>query len=117
MHEAGHSFHVFAANHLPYEQQKEVPMEFAEVASMGMELLATPAPGGFLRQRDAARALIDHLEGLILFWPYMAVVDAFQHWAYLNPAQASEPAQCDAAWSRLRARFMKGVDYAAWMTP
>ncbi len=112
LHESGHAFHVFESAGLPYFQQTEPPMEFAEVASMGMELLATPHLGAFYDRKDAARALIDHLEGLILFWPYMAVVDAFQHWAYLNPAQAGEPAQCDAAWSRLHARFMKGVDYS-----
>ena len=112
LHESGHAFHVFESNGLPYFQQTEPPMEFAEVASMGMELLASPHLGAFYDRRDAARALIEHLEGLILFWPYMAVVDAFQHWAYLNPTQAIDPAHCDAVWSRVHARFMKGIDYA-----
>jgi oligoendopeptidase F len=42
VHEGGHSFHVFESAHLPYNQQLAVGMEFAEVASMGMELLASP---------------------------------------------------------------------------
>ncbi len=42
LHESGHAFHVFESAHLPYFQQLNVTMEFAEVASMGMELLATP---------------------------------------------------------------------------
>ncbi len=111
LHESGHAFHVFESNGLPYFQQAEPPMEFAEVASMGMELLASPHLDAFYVPRDAARALIEHLEGLILFWPYMAVVDAFQHWAYANPTQAIDPAQCDAAWLALHQRFMRGVDY------
>ena len=42
LHESGHAFHVFETNHLPYIHQLQVTMEFAEVASMSMELLAAP---------------------------------------------------------------------------
>ena len=116
LHEGGHAFHVFETRNLLYNQQLEVAMEFAEVASMGMELLASPylvkQQGGFYSQKEAARARIEHLEGAILFWPYMAVVDAFQHWVYENPAQASDPANCDTQWAQLWERFMCGVDWS-----
>lgn len=111
LHESGHCFNSFESAALPYVQQTEPPMEFAEVASMGMELLAGPHLGAFYSEADAARALIDHLEGIILFWPAMAVVDAFQHWAYLHPAQASDPAACDAEWLRQSRRFEAGTDW------
>ena len=114
LHEGGHAFHLFESRHLPYLQQLEVPMEFAEVASMAMELLAAPyldSPGGFYSPGDSKRARLEHLEGQIAFWPYMAVVDAFQHWAYLNPDKAMEPANCDSQWSGLWRRFMPGVDW------
>ena len=42
LHEGGHAFHVFESNKLPYASQRDVGMEFAEVASMAMELLASP---------------------------------------------------------------------------
>jgi oligoendopeptidase F len=42
LHEAGHAFHAFESFALPYIWQTDVPMEFCEVASMGMELLAAP---------------------------------------------------------------------------
>ncbi len=116
LHEGGHSFHAFEVAHLPYFQQKMMGNEFAEVASMGMELLASPylarEKGGFYSAGDAARARIEHLESSILFWPYMAVVDAFQHWVYEHPAQAADPAQCDAQWDSLWQRFMRGVDWS-----
>ncbi len=116
LHEGGHAFHVFETAPLPYIQQLIPPMEFAEVASMSMELLSAPyltrEQGGFYSEADAARAHIEHLEAGILFWPYMAVVDAFQHWVYENPQQAADPAQCDATWARLWARFMIGVDWS-----
>tara|TARA_B100001250_G_scaffold59897_1_gene46706 strand:+ start:435 stop:2141 length:1707 start_codon:yes stop_codon:yes gene_type:complete len=109
LHEGGHAFHVFESNQLPYSSQREVGMEFAEVASMAMELLAAPyiteEHGGFYNSNDANRARIEHLEKIIMFWPYMAVVDGFQHWAYTNPNEAMNPDNCDAEWTRLWKRF------------
>ncbi len=116
LHEGGHAFHVFESAHLPYAQQLDVGMEFAEVASMSMELLGLPylAPRatGFYDEREAARAQAEHLESLILFWPYMAVVDAFQHWVYENYEAARDPANCDRAWAVQWNRFMRGVDWS-----
>lgn len=116
LHEAGHAFHFFEKTHLPYHQQGRVPMEFNEVASMSMELLASPyltkSAGGFYTTEQAARARIDHMEGIILFWPYMAVVDAFQHWVYENHESATNPSNCDAVWAELWNRFMTGVDWS-----
>jgi oligoendopeptidase F len=116
LHEGGHAFHVFEKSHLPYNQQLQIPSEFAEVASMGMELLAAPyldnTVGGFYSVKDAARARIEHLETSICFWPYMAVVDAFQHWVYQHPQQAARPEQCDAQWGELWQHFMRGQDWS-----
>ncbi len=116
IHEGGHSFHVFEAAHLPYYHQLAVGMEFAEVASMSMELLASPylvaSQGGFYSDKDAARARIEHLEDAVTFWPYMVVVDAFQHWAYTHPAQAADPANCDRQWAELWQRYQVGVDWS-----
>jgi oligoendopeptidase F len=116
LHEAGHAFHVFATADLPYHQQRAYPIEFAEVASMAMELLAAPylrkGDGGYYDEREYRRARVEHLEGILTFWPYMAVVDGFQHWAYTNPAAADDPAECDAAWGRLWARFMGAQDWS-----
>lgn len=116
LHEGGHAFHAFANYTLPPFLQSQPPIEFCEVASMGMELLAMPylasSKGGFYSEADAARASIEHLEGLILFWPYMAVVDAFQHWAYTHADDAMNPANCDAAWGKLWDEYMGGIDYS-----
>jgi oligoendopeptidase F len=116
LHESGHAFHVFEEAHLPYYHQLQVGMEFAEVASMAMVLLASPylpaSEGGFYSEKDAARALIEHLEEEVLFWPYMAVVDAFQHWAYTNQTAAANPDNCDQRWGELWQRYMIGVDWS-----
>lgn len=115
LHEAGHAFHAFESFNLPYIWQTDAPMEFCEVASMSMELLAAPyltkAYNGFYTTQEAARARIEHLEGILKFLPYMAVVDGFQHWVYTNPEVAHDPAACDAAWGDLWDRFMIGIDW------
>jgi oligoendopeptidase F len=115
LHEGGHAFHVFESAHLPYFQQLQVPLEFAEVASMGMELLASPylinSAGGFYPEEDATRARIEHLEMVITIWPYIAVVDAFQHWVYENHNDATNPDFCDLKWAELWKRYMRGVDW------
>ncbi|HMD89339.1 MAG TPA: M3 family oligoendopeptidase [Anaerolineaceae bacterium] len=116
LHEGGHSFHVFETAGMSYFGQLSVPAEFAEVASMAMELLASPYLandyGGFYTKEEAARAGIEQLEQIITFWPYMAVVDAFQHWVYENPPKAKNADQCDAEWGALWQRFMPGVDWS-----
>ncbi len=116
LHEGGHGFHVFEIAHLPYYHQLQVGMEIAEVASMAMELLASPyllsSEGGFYSEKDAARARIEHLEEAVLFWPYMAVVDGFQHWAYTHPDEAKNPDRCDNQWAELWQRFTVGVDWS-----
>lgn len=116
LHEAGHAFHVFEISKLPYVPQMYANMEFNEVASMAMELLAAPYlaanEGGFYTEVEAARHRIDHLQRIILFWPYMAVVDSFQHWVYENPETAVDPANCDAQWGELWQRYIPGVDWS-----
>jgi oligoendopeptidase F len=116
LHESGHSFHVFETVKIPYVQQLAVPMEFAEVASMGMELLASPyltkERGGFYMESEARRARTEHLEGMILFWPFMAVVDSFQQWVYENPNSGADPSKCDKKWGELWDQFIPGVDWS-----
>jgi len=116
LHEGGHSFHDFQMSKLPLYQRGDMPIEFCEVASMGMEHIAgrylARSQGGFYSDIDAARARVEHLESDILFWPYMAVVDAFQNWVYTHADDASKPANCDAKWGELWDRFMPGIDYS-----
>jgi oligoendopeptidase F len=116
LHEIGHAFHNFETlAQLPYRQQRDYPIEYAEVASMAMELLAAPylnhANGGYFTDQEAARDRIEHLEKILFFWPYMAVVDSFQHWAYGGGDAAADPAACDQKWAELWDRFMVAADY------
>ena len=122
-HEAGHAFHNFERNKLPYLPQKGSPMEFNEVASMAMELLTAPYitkngegsfTDGFFTEEEASRWFIAHLEKIILFWPYMAVVDAFQHWAYTHVDKAIDAANCDAKWQELWQIYLPEIDFSGF---
>jgi oligoendopeptidase F len=121
LHEGGHSFHAFELFKLPYFQQRNeaaIPMEFAEVASMAMEYLTTPYLsekfGGFYTDAEAARAVVDHIEADLRFWPYMAIVDAFQHWAYENLKEGIIPDKCDAKWAELEDRFRPYIEWKGY---
>jgi oligoendopeptidase F len=114
-HEAGHAFHNFERNKLPYLPQKASPMEFNEVASMAMELLTAPYitknESGFFTNAEANSWFVGHLEKIILFWLYMAVVDAFQHWVYLHIDEAVSAANCDAKWQELWQIYLPQIDF------
>ena len=116
LHEGGHAFHYLESRRNPLWWNQNGPMEFCEVASMGMELLSAPYlasdRGGFYSEADAARAYADHLRGIVTFLPYMAVVDAFQHWVYVEAPEGVTPADLDTKWCELWDRFMVGIDYA-----
>ena len=116
LHESGHAFHAIEASRLPLLFQRHPGSEMAEVASMSMELLASPyigkESGGYYSDDDARRSRADLLEGIILFFPHCASVDAFQHWIYLDEAGRDVNAR-DRKWLDLRRRFEgKSVDWS-----
>ncbi len=115
VHESGHSFHNFETRHLPYYHQLRPGREFTEVASTAMELLTAPyfaQEGSFYTPEEAARAQVKYLESALIFWPYMARVDLFQHWLYENPHDGNDPAKCDEHWAALVDQFNPGVDWS-----
>ncbi len=117
-HESGHAFHAFESANLPYFHQWESGFEFAEVASMAMELLAEPYlsedRGGFMSVEDAAVTRLLNLENSLLFWPYMAVVVAFQHWVYENHQLGSDPDECDQKWAELIDQYMPAINWEGY---
>lgn len=114
VHECGHAFHTFESGQLPYHQQGWMPMEFLEVPSQAMELLTLPYLDRFYDEADCARATFEQLERVLTFWPYMAVVDGFQHWVYEYQVEAQDAANCDRVWGQLWDRFMVGIDWSGF---
>jgi oligoendopeptidase F len=114
LHEAGHAFHAFASHGQPLIWQRHPGSEAAELASMSMELLASPhlaQPTGYFTPEDHRRAWLEHLEDVLLSLVHIASVDAFQTWIYTSPDGADAVAR-DEAWLRIRSRFERGVDWS-----
>lgn len=110
LHEAGHAFHTLAAKDEDLYGYRSAPIEFCEVASMAMELLGNQHLEEFYPTTEANRARKTHLEGIINFFPWMATVDAFQHWIYTHPGHTR--AERRAAWIALMDRFGGDVDWS-----
>jgi oligoendopeptidase F len=113
LHEAGHCFHAFASHACPLIWQRHPGAESAELASMSMELLATPhlsRPTGYYGEADALSTRLEHFEDALLSLAHIASVDAFQTWIYTDPRGADAAAR-DEEWLALRRRFEPGVDW------
>lgn len=117
LHEAGHAFHSMLCNDEPLLAYRHSPIEFAEVASMSMELLTMPywgpvieGGGGYYNDEESlARARRQQLEKSLTLLPWIATIDAFQQWLYSNPTHTRE--QRTAQWLQLDSRFGTAVSW------
>jgi oligoendopeptidase F len=112
LHEAGHAFHSCYSSNLELIDERNPPLEFAEVASMSMELMSQPQWGVFYSDEEARRAKLDDLEKIVCFLPWMATIDAFQHWVYANPEHTREDRS--EHWLELRKRFGPRIDWSGF---
>jgi len=76
---------------------------------MGMKLLAYDHLDMFYEGDDLVRARREQLEGVVSVFPWIATIDAFQHWIYLNPSHTREART--AHWLSLNDRFGGIVDW------
>ena len=110
LHEAGHAFHALATRDEDLHAYRSAPIEFCEVASMSMELLGNEFIEEFYSAADASRARRIHLEGIVGIFPWIATVDAFQHWIYTHPNHTR--AERAAAWLELMDQFGGDLDWS-----
>ncbi len=109
IHEAGHAFHSLYCGHLELIDERDYPIEFAEVASMSMELLTQPWWDKFYDSEETARARRTHLEGVIFLLPWISTIDSFQHWVYANPGHSRE--ERAEVWLSIRDKFGSDMDW------
>ena len=112
IHEAGHAFHSLYCGHLDLIDERNYPIEFAEVASMSMELLTQPWWNKFYDKEEADRARRTHLEGVVFLLPWIATIDSFQHWIYENPDHTRE--ERAKVWLSIRDRFGSEMDWTGY---
>ncbi len=107
LHEGGHAFHTWSCRNEPFTSYRGAPIEFAEVASMGMECLSLRFTDEFFGD-DAPRAAKRFFEKIVTFFPYMACIDAYQHYVYTH-VDAGIDAWKDY-WQSLTKRFAPELD-------
>ena len=112
VHEGGHAIHSFLAHPLTLSAFKEYPMEIAEVASMSMELFTMNHWQSFFdNEEDLNRAKEHQLERTITIFPWIAIIDKFQHWVYENPNHTIE--QRTHTWKEIVKEFSTdSIDYS-----
>lgn len=110
VHEAGHAMHNMMGKEQPIIQYKQTPSEVAELASMSMELLSLDKWENIFYVEDVLKKVRrSELEDKIKFLPWGVVVDAFQHWLYLNSQHTV--AEREAYFVELMDRFKLGGDW------
>ena len=111
VHEGGHAIHSFLSHNLSLSAFKEYPMEIAEVASMSMELFSMDHWQSFFdNELDLNRAKEHQLERTITIFPWIAIIDKFQHWVYENPNHTIE--ERTSIWTSILKEFStNSIDY------
>jgi oligoendopeptidase F len=110
LHESGHAQHTFYSKDIPISHLKDFPSEIAELASMSMELLTLEYLDEYYSDpEDLKKAKREQLEGTLKILPWVMIVDAFQHWIYLNPNHT--PEERDDYFASLMDRFNTGIDW------
>lgn len=112
VHEGGHAVQSIVDRPLELVDFKNLPSEIAELASMSMELISMEHwHHYFENEQELKMAKRKHLEDVLKGLPWIACVDAFQHWIYTNPNHSVE--ERTDAWSKTHERFAsKSVDWS-----
>ncbi|MEM6261439.1 MAG: M3 family oligoendopeptidase [Bacteroidota bacterium] len=114
LHESGHAVHAFLTQPIELKALKHTPSEVAELAAMTMELLGMEQYKYLYDEESLlSRAKKEQLIRCIMVMPWIATVDAFQHWLYDNPNHTQ--AERNAKWKELYLRFQgQSVDYTGY---
>lgn len=113
LHEAGHSFHQFGMAGQPIAAFRDIPSEFAEVASMSMELIGMTHISEFYpAEADAKRSRLNELEEVISLFPWVASIDSFQHELYSRPDHTAKDRE--EIWKGIMDRYDAGIDYSGF---
>jgi oligoendopeptidase F len=108
VHEGGHAIHSMLTRDLEFIGFKDIPSEVAELASMSMELISMEHWEHFFSDpEELRRAKREQLEGVLETLPWIACVDSFQHWLYVNPKHSVQD-RTDA-WKNIFKSFSSSV--------
>lgn len=108
VHEGGHAVQSIVDRPLELVDFKNLPSEIAELASMSMELISMEHwQHYFASEQELKMAKRKHLEDVLKGIPWIACIDAFQHWIYTHPNHSVE--ERTQAWTTTFDRFASKV--------
>jgi M3 family oligoendopeptidase len=109
-HEAGHAFQAFQSREFDIPEYYSPTAEACEIHSMSMEFLTWPWMEQFFKEQTD-KFKYSHLKGSLIFLPYGASVDEFQHFVYGNPD--ATPMERKQAWLKIERKYLPYIDYDA----
>ncbi|MCS7027615.1 MAG: M3 family oligoendopeptidase [Bacteroidia bacterium] len=107
-HEAGHAFQVYCSRNQILPEYYFPTYEACEIHSMGMEFITWNWMELFFKE-DTPKFKFDHISSALIFLPYAAMVDEFQHIVYQNPSFT--PKNRKEAWQELEKKYIPYRDY------
>lgn len=107
-HEAGHAFQMYSSRDFELPEYNFPTLDACEIHSMSMEFLAWPWMDLYFKE-DTLKYKFSHLSGTVLFLPYGALVDEFQHFVFENP----EASKVDRKrkWRELEKKYLPNLNY------
>ena len=110
MHEAGHAMHSFATRDERLVTYQDSPSEVAELASMSMEFMSMEGWRNYYPEdEEYIKAKREQVVRSLETLPWVMVIDAYQHWIYLNPENTH--AEREEKFRELMERFNPGIDW------
>ncbi len=110
LHEFGHAVHCLELVGEPLSAYRDAGMEICEVASTSMELFSFSHLEKVMPKALARHLRTSHLRKFVLFFCYLAQVDAFQLWIYEHPEHTQTERR--AQWSALEVQFGGPFDWS-----
>lgn len=107
-HEAGHAFQAYRSRNFEIPEYFFPTSEACEIHSMSMEYLTWPWMQNFFLH-ETEKFKYSHLKGSVVFVPYGAAVDEFQHFIYENPN--ASPKERKKVWLDIEKKYMPYFDY------
>ncbi|GEM47699.1 M3 family oligoendopeptidase [Deinococcus cellulosilyticus] len=107
LHESGHAFHLYASLHgqrFPWNVMSGI--EFAEVPSTAMEYLALDHLSAFYTPEEMLRVKRNAIWSMVQGIPWQCVMDAFQHWLYVEAPEEVTPEMLEDRCRELMDEFM-----------
>jgi M3 family oligoendopeptidase len=103
MHELGHAFQAWSSRDKEAVDYLSPTSESAEIHSMSLEYLSWPEMERYFGPNAVAYRR-EHLLDAMLFLPYGAAVDHFQHLVYAHPG--ATPSERHLMWQEMERRYL-----------